>query len=399
MQDEAEFVWQMSSLSNFREIKLLLLIISDLHIGKGRFFKNGQLNILEDFQEDERLVEFLDYYCSDQYYEKEVHLVLNGDILNFLQIDKEGVFSHIITENDAVDMLDDIIKGHYSIFMALRKFLSTPNKKITYIVGNHDAAIEWEKVIIRLKEEIGSNLDVLNKIVVDGIHIEHGHRFEMINTVPKGKKFIKGPTGEEILNLPWGSLFCILLLPILKKDRPYIDKVRPLPQYLKWCLFHDFTNFLYMAKTLISYYIRTRLNYNTKQNRNFKTTLRILKEVTIYPKYEKQAKKILETNLNIHSVVMGHSHLVEWRKFPEGKLYFNSGTWNIIPSIDAGLSETSSKRTYVSFELEGKDKKIVQNASLNVWQGQWKPYREEVSLTTSNSPRKINKYISRRKSF
>ena len=36
-----------------------ILILSDLHLGKGRFLRNGQVNLLEDFYEDEKFFEKL----------------------------------------------------------------------------------------------------------------------------------------------------------------------------------------------------------------------------------------------------------------------------------------------------------------------------------------------------
>ena len=79
----------------------------------------------------------------------------------------------------------------------------------------------------RFKELVGSeDIDFCYDINIHGVHIEHGHRFEVINTVPPEKTFMMGPNNKEILNLPWGSLFCISVLPQLKKERPFIDKVR-----------------------------------------------------------------------------------------------------------------------------------------------------------------------------
>ena len=106
-----------------------------------------------------------------------------------------------------------------------------------------------------------------------------------------------------------------------------------------------------------------------------------MKQITIYPKYGKKAKSILRRNPQIHTVIMGHTHVVEWRRFPEGKYYFNSGTWNSIPSIDAGLHESMTKLTYVKVDLH-TDTQTLRGASLNVWQGKWRPYREEISTNS-----------------
>lgn len=357
---------------------MLILTVSDLHIGKGKFLKNGQLNLLEDFFEDDRFCEFLEYYSSGRYYLSPVHLVLNGDILNLIQIDVEGVFTHIVDDHITIKAIDKIVKGHRPIFESLKEFLNTPNKKITYIIGNHDAAMGFPQAQDHLKSIIGENLLFGFETQIAGVHIEHGHRFEVINTVPPLKYFIDGPNGKKILNLPWGSLFCISVLPKLKKDRPFIDKVRPISSYIKWTFFHDLPYFLKMAWIVIRYLIQTNQDIYTKQNRNFKTTIKLLKQVTIYPRYEKKAKSILRSNRHIHTVVMGHTHVQEWRRFPEGKYYFNTGTWNIIPTTDAGLHEANTHLTYCRLDIH-KDSNTLRNGSLNSWQGKWRPFREEVS--------------------
>lgn len=355
-----------------------LLVVSDFHLGKGQFLKNGQANILEDFLEDERFIELLEYYSSGKYYLGNVHLVLNGDILNLIQIDIEGVLSHIVDEPWTVKALDKIIKGHKELFEALKNFLSKPNKEITYIIGNHDAGMAFEGAQQRFREAVGEKVKFGFELRVGGVLIEHGHRFEVANA--SAEYYREGPNGRKILNLPWGSLFCISLFPQLKKERPFIDKVRPLPAYIKWCLFHDPLYFIRIMKLILKYFVVTNFATYTKQNSNFKTNMKILKHITIYPKYAKNARKIFKDDPSINTIVMGHSHLVEWRRFPENKLYFNTGTWNVIPSIDLGLHENATKLTYVAIDIHNKTQ-VVRNASLKTWHGQWRPFRDEVSMT------------------
>ncbi|MBI2518824.1 MAG: metallophosphoesterase [Bdellovibrio sp.] len=359
---------------------MLILIISDLHLGRGKFFKNGQANILEDFHEDDRFVEFMEHYSSGKYYNAPVHLVLNGDLLNLIQIDLDGVFTHIIDEEVTVRALHSIREGHHAFFEAIKHFADTPNKKITYVIGNHDAGMAFLKAQEAFRDMTHSLIEFCFEINLGGIHIEHGHRFEAINTVPTQKYFIPGPRGKPILNLPWGSLFCISLLPILKKERPYIDRVRPMRMYVKWCLLNDFFFFWRMAWVMARYFIESNFDVYVKQNRNFKTNLKMLKQVTIYPRYERKAKTILKKDRSVHTVIMGHTHLVEWRRFPEGKYYFNSGTWNSIPSIDAAMHAHTTSLTYLLIELDLKESKM-KAASIHVWKGKWRPFREEVSTT------------------
>lgn len=363
---------------------MLMLIVSDMHLGKGKFLPNGQINILEDFDEDEKFIEFLEHYSTNKYYFSEVHLVLNGDILNLIQMDIDGVFTHFITEEMTVKMLESIFNGHQQFFAALKRFLSRPNKKLTYVIGNHDFGMVWPKAQERFRQEVGEEVAFEHQLIVNGVLVEHGHRFEAINSVPRSKYFIDGPNDEKVLNLPWGSLFCLYLMPILKKERPHIDKVRPLGQYIWWTLVHDFAFFLKLAYIVISYIIRTQFSPYQKYNKNFRTTPNLLKQIAIYPKYDKYAKRIFATRPDVNVIIMGHTHVAEWRRFPEGKIYFNCGTWNSVPSMDIGKHKNINELTYVSVEMSEK-KNEIKNIYLNFWNGKWKPYREEISTTIGAS--------------
>lgn len=358
----------------------IILVISDLHLGKGKFLKNGQLNLLEDFLEDEKFFDFCDYYTKGEFEKEEVHLVLNGDILNLIQIDVDGVFTNIIDDVVSVRAIDAIVKGHPKFFEGLRKFLKAPNKFITYIIGNHDSGMAFYEAQTALRRYVGDEIEFCFEVNLNGVHIEHGHRFEVINTVPNDKYFMEGPNGKMILNLPWGSLFCINLLPVLRKDRPNIDKVRPLSSYVKWCLLYDFNFFWKMSWLVTRYLIQSNFDEYITQNRNFKTTLAILKQITIYPLYGKKAKAILRRHPEIHTVVMGHTHVQEWLRFPENKYYFNTGTWNHIPQLDAGQMEAHNKFTYVQIKVD-KERQLLLTGTINLWQGTWKPFREDVTAS------------------
>ena len=356
---------------------MLTLILSDFHLGTGRFEEDGSLNLFEDFDEDEKFQEFLDYYSTGTYYFSDITIVLNGDILNLIQMDVDGVYTHLITEDDTIKMVERIIAGHPLFFQSLKKFLNRPNKKLVYVIGNHDIAMAFDGAQRTFKEAIGANVIFTHQWVNSGLLCEHGHRFEPINTTPRSKLFIPGPEGKLIINLPWASLFCIYLLPKLKLMRPFIDKVRPLSLYVKWTLFHDFRFFCYLVWTVFAYLIRTQFRPYGKYNKNFHISLKQILKIAIHPKYDKNAKRVLATRPDVKVVVMGHTHITEWRRFKDGRLYFNCGTWNQVPSIDAAQHKNISNLTYVCVEMNER-KGTIQNAYLNVWQGKWRPYREEV---------------------
>src|SRR5690606_28908267 len=118
-----------------RKIKL---VVSDLHVGAGKVLRDGNINSLEEFYYDERFAEFLNYYTTGEFAESEVELILNGDILNLLQVDYRGHFLSVVTESITVDTVKKIVEGHPIFFNALKAFAKNAKHSITYVVGNHD---------------------------------------------------------------------------------------------------------------------------------------------------------------------------------------------------------------------------------------------------------------------
>ena len=117
------------------------IVVSDFHLGKGRYLRDGTQNILEDFIYDHEFAGLLHFYIQGEYKDSEVELILNGDILNLLQMDSWGVHTHLITERSVERAVRKIIEGHAVFFDALKKFASTPGHSISYIVGNHDSGM------------------------------------------------------------------------------------------------------------------------------------------------------------------------------------------------------------------------------------------------------------------
>src|SRR6202023_3223394 len=62
------------------------LVISDFHLSRGKWLKNGRQNPLEDFHQDEKFCEFLEYYSTKDYQDTEVELIVNGDFFDPLAI-------------------------------------------------------------------------------------------------------------------------------------------------------------------------------------------------------------------------------------------------------------------------------------------------------------------------
>jgi UDP-2,3-diacylglucosamine pyrophosphatase LpxH len=339
--------------------------------------EDGTVNMLEDFDEDEKFAEFLDHYSTGTYYFTDVNLVLNGDILNLILMDVDGLYTHLLTESHVMKMVENIVQGHPIFFQSLRKFLSRPNKKVSYVIGNHDIGMIFEGAQKIFNDAVGAQVEFTHQLVTHGVLIEHGHRFEPQNTVPRSKLLIMGPDNMPILNLPWASLFCIYLLPKLKEHRPYFDKVRPISLYIWWALIHDFRFFVYLSWVVVAYILRTQFPPFGRYNKNFRISLKQLANIAIHPKYETNAKRIFATRPDIQVVIMGHTHITEWRRFKDGKQYFNCGTWNHVPSMDKALHKNITGLSYVCVEINEK-KGDIKTATLNEWHGKWRPYREVI---------------------
>lgn len=367
------------------------VVVSDFHLGKGRYFRDGTQNILEDFIYDREFAEFVNYYRAGSYADADVELILNGDILNLLQIDTFGVHTHLITERGVIRAVERIVDGHPEFFQALKRFSTTPGHTISYVVGNHDAGMLWPGPRRVFSEACGSEVrfyDVAYR--VDGIHIEHGQQYEQFAGIDMDRPFITRGLPEPVLNLPWGSLLIAVLLPKIKQSRPHCDKVRPFSAFLRWVIIHDIFWGLETAARIIKFVVDTvifRTRYQIRQG--VRATMSMLKEISIYPNYDKIAFKILEDSPDIHTVIFGHTHILRYRQWREGKQYFNEGTWNETTNLYLDDYGKQIRLTYAFIEypiLSGSAAIVAGTGEenhyekpkvrLKQWNGVWKPEAE-----------------------
>ena len=132
-------------------------MISDCHLSAGRFFE-GRLNPHEDFHFDDEMVDLFEYYSSGLYGEAttgpvDVELIINGDFFDYLNVPFHGEFEEAITEEISLYKTEAVINGHPKVMKALKKFASRPGKRITYLIGNHDADLFFDKVRERIVRE------------------------------------------------------------------------------------------------------------------------------------------------------------------------------------------------------------------------------------------------------
>jgi UDP-2,3-diacylglucosamine pyrophosphatase LpxH len=221
-------------------VKKVKVVVSDLHLGKGRLLEKGGLNSLEEFYFGEKLVEFIHYYSTGQYKDYEVEMIINGDFLNFLQCDYKGHILTVITEQVTLEILREIVKGHSHVFKALSEFAMKPGNSLTYVVGNHDQGMLWPACRAYLNQVIGAPIRYKNIVYYfDGVHIEHGHMHEAANRMDPKKFFLKKDLVEPILNLPFGSHFFLEVVLKIKQKYPHVDKIRPFGKMVRWAMVNE----------------------------------------------------------------------------------------------------------------------------------------------------------------
>lgn len=356
-------------------MKKIKLVISDLHLGRGRSF-GGQINPLEEFYFEDKLVEFIDYYSSGKYRDHEVELVINGDFLNFLQVDYKGHFLTVVTEDVALDVLKGIIRGQAKVFRAFREFTALPDKTITYIVGNHDQAMLWPKLRAEFNAASGAKVRFKNIAYnFDGIHIEHGHMHEAANRLDPKKFFLKKDLPEPILNLPFGSHFFIDFVMKIKEKHPHIDKIRPFNKLIRWALLNEtWFTFVTFFK-LISFFLKSMFTSHPTKQFPVKRIVQTLLESAIFPDLSDSAHRILRHDA-VNTVIFGHTHVYEYRQWGSDKQYFNTGTWTELTSLDVKSLGKITKLTYVLIEYENEKP----SCCLKEWRGYHK-VEEDVVVT------------------
>ncbi|MCB0414496.1 MAG: metallophosphoesterase [Bdellovibrionales bacterium] len=343
------------------------LIVSDLHLGIGRILKDGTQNTFEEFYFDEKFVEFLHFYSSKDYSDHDVELILNGDILNLLQVDYRGHYLTVITEDVSLEKTKRIVEGHPKFFKAIKKFVSKEGNSVTWVVGNHDQDLLWPAVRAYLNEVLGTDIRFKNIVYFfDGVHVEHGHMHEAANRLDSKKFFLRKDVAEPILNLPFGSLFFVDLVLKIKQEYPHVDKIRPFERMMRWALFNEFKMTLKWVLNLGLFFLRILFGQDNKRNYGIKNLTKIVLESAVFPDLSSAAKKILEDD-RTHTVVFGHTHVYQYRQYQDGKEYFNSGTWTDLTSLDISTLGKVTKMTYVLIEYpDDKDRPF---GRLKEWHG------------------------------
>ncbi len=363
------------------------VVISDCHLSAGRYYE-GKFNPHEDFYFDQEMIDFFEFFSTGHYGDGaegpvSVELIINGDYLDFLNVPYLGEFEEGITEEIALVKLEAIIAGHSRVMDALRKFASKPNKKITYLIGNHDAELFFEKVrerITKLWDPEGQYPSEKVKIVVDtdrldyegGLQIRHGNQLEASNQLDFERPMHDLPNGEKVLNIPWGSIYVLKIINRLKWERRNLDKIRPLKVFaILGIIFDPIFTFKYLFLSMF-YFLRVRIFGRMNNKFKLKNFFKMIsQERSFFQDLEQEARDLLQVNPEIHTLVFGHTHLPMHRVYENGRQYLNSGTWTKMVYLDWRFIGEPMRKTFILIHLKNGEIK----AELNQWVGQKMPFQ------------------------
>ncbi|MBW2730974.1 MAG: metallophosphoesterase [Deltaproteobacteria bacterium] len=347
-------------------MRRIKVVVSDLHMGSGPMNVDGTVNGMEDFVGDQALIDLLEYYRTGEYADAEVELILNGDVFEGLLADLDDETPDLITVGKSVEKIRRALEGHRAVFDALGVFADDERRQVAFVVGNHDQDLYWEEVRELIRARTHPRVRFIDEVYAfDGVHLEHGHRHEHQNRIDQRKIFLTRGLPEPVLNLPWGSdMFLNVLMP-LKRDRPYLNRVRPLRQAFVWVLVHDIMLLLRGWWNFIALLLRGRFRAQRERRITLWKTLRVMFSGWAYPTLEGDAGRILKADQGIHTVIFGHTHIPMWRQLAPGKTYVNSGSWMPTTNLHISAMGHDRKQTYVYIEYENN----IPRARLKLWHG------------------------------
>lgn len=360
-------------------MKKIKVVLSDLHLAGGLFLEDGSPNYLENFKFDRELVSLI-YYFSNNY--DQVEFILNGDILDFLNVEGE-IKNNGISEVESFKKLKIILRGHPEVFDALRKNIINKKIKITYIIGNHDADFYFKNLQKYFKlfltgESDSKAIKFIEKEfyeVEGGIQIHHGHQFEAMHSFNVDKPIFK-KDGVRYLKLPWGSLFFIKVVNKFKREFDYVDKILPHSLFLFVSFFNNPVFAVKFAFTTAWYFLKTRMISVFNKQNPFRHFFKIVpEEFKLLEDGEGAGKKILKDK-TVYAAILGHTHYPKMVKYPSGQIYLNTGTWIRMIHLDLKYFGQNMHLPFCLIEYkDGLEKPMIR---LVEWKYQEGPFRDLV---------------------
>ena len=252
-----------------------ILVVSDLHLGRGRNPETGRFSRTENFLSDQAFSRFLGYARPGP----GKLLVINGDTFDFVRIchypreDKEfEEWSEFLRRLEMVKepaelrraiskverrfgletddyksawKLLQIANGHCEFFQALASWINNGGT-LLFSKGNHDLELYWplvRKALEELLRRAGAADDALSSqmlycddwVRIANVYFEHGHKYDPQQRIDDSDKSAVLPGKPGQLKLPLGIFVNRYLINQLEKLEPFLSSMRPTEKIL-WML-------------------------------------------------------------------------------------------------------------------------------------------------------------------
>jgi UDP-2,3-diacylglucosamine pyrophosphatase LpxH len=204
-----------------------LFVISDLHLGGGPGFQ------MITAEGRGRLSRFVRGIAAQHRPDQAMHLILNGDIVDFLA---ETPFAAFTPDDAAATRkLEQIFASTAEFWDALSALLRAGGE-LTLLIGNHDLELSLPGPRRRLLERLGpGRVDFLydnQALPIGPVLIEHGNRYDGWNMVNHDQlrqvrsALSRRQTAPPFRVLP-GSEMVVRLMNPLKEKYSFIDLLKP----------------------------------------------------------------------------------------------------------------------------------------------------------------------------
>ena len=359
-----------------------ILVISDVHLGAGEVF-DGKRNPLEDFEADQELVEFLKFYSSKDYQGMEVELIINGDFLDLLAVPYVRYFDdEFWSERASLEKLEIIINAHPEVMQAFFDFLSVKNKKLVYIIGNHDSELIFESLqqrFIDIFPKVDQGKITLSKSIqtynpAPGVYLEHGHDYELAHQFNPEDSIVESSQGDKYFVPSWGSYYVTHVINKYKQERYHVNAVRPIKSFIIHGIIYDtffilrflIANFYYFLMVRFLYYYRLKIGIVKVFQESFN-------QLTLFEDYETITRDFFKKNIDARVLIVGHTHEPSLREYPDGTKFINTGTWTRMINLELNAKKDDTALTYAKIELSKKEYDVAEftdvvTVELNKWE-------------------------------
>lgn len=234
------------------------IIISDLHLGGGASDPGD--DHVYDGDQLQRFVSGLT--ASDAGQAGEIELYINGDFLEFAQTEQQAYrgedSAFWCSEEESMQKLAAIVRGHSAVFDALRSFVEAGNV-VTIAAGNHDVDLYWPAVQAELRRRVHPSLGFeLGSEWVERhggrLQISHGHIPDPANTfVHWADPRMADGEGTLRLEMCPGTLFMLKVVNALERDYPFADNVHPIQRFAKLLARQETSGFFPVAWSFLRF--------------------------------------------------------------------------------------------------------------------------------------------------